>query len=85
VRKRESSGVKDFHFDIRVEPSNQARAMKIMEAVSTALKSRAFQIRVEGEKKTSAEKDGVSVQFHIEELCCRCLIQGGFRTNKRHI
>ena len=66
--KRESSGVKDFLFDIRVEPSNQARAMKIMEAVSTALKSRAFQIRVEGEKKTSAEKDGVSVQFHIEEL-----------------
>jgi hypothetical protein len=39
-----------------------------METVSAALKSRAFQIRVEEEKKTTAEKDGVSVQFHIEEL-----------------
>ena len=66
--KCESNGTKDLHFDIRVEPSNQARAMKIMEAVSSALKSRSFQIRVEEDRKTSAEKDGVAVQFHIEEL-----------------
>ncbi len=66
--KRKSNGTKGLHFDIRVEPSNQARAVKIMESVSTALRSRAFQIRVEEEKKTTAEKDSVSVQVHIEEL-----------------
>jgi len=68
VGTRESSRPKGLHFDIRVEPANQARATKIMENVSVALKSRAFQIRVEEEKKTTAEKEGVSVQFHIEEL-----------------
>jgi len=68
VGKRESNGTKGLHFDIRVEPSNQARAVKIMEAVSAALTLRAFQIRVGDDKKTEAEKDGVFVQFHIEEL-----------------
>ncbi len=68
MTKREKGGSKSLRFDIRVEPANQARALKIMETVSAALSQRAFQIRVGDDKKTEAEKDGVLVQFHIEEL-----------------
>ncbi|MFN4894384.1 MAG: hypothetical protein ACK5GN_14070 [Pseudomonadota bacterium] len=68
VTRDRRASEKTVAFDIRVEPANQARAIKIMEVVSASLTARAFQVKAGSDENTIAERDGILVPYHVEEL-----------------